>query len=183
MPKDGLNPRVARVSRVLKQHDGLLRRLGRCTDNPLLVDIGHEGSLPGWASHRLGAATRKARVRSHCCRSGIPDAVRGVAFKPGLDDRLAVSPGQGCPADNVVDGPGCYLEAVDRISRVVWMMKDKGQGHLAALRRCNRFQAHSASPRISEVRVIGARHEGKDPEDLACGPGAGKVDLTGLRFH
>src|SRR5450759_4196347 len=126
MLKDGLDPRITGVLRVLKQHGGVLGGPGRGTQNPLLVNIGHEGSLPGRTSHGLHAETRKALARGDRCCSGIANAVCGVALKPWLDDQPAISTGEGCPADNVVDGPRRYLKTVDRIRRVVWMMEVQG---------------------------------------------------------
>src|SRR5260370_9148037 len=47
VPKDGLDLRVAGVVRVFEQHGGVLRGVRTRADDPLPVDIGHEGGLPG----------------------------------------------------------------------------------------------------------------------------------------
>ena len=67
MLKDGLDLWIAWVCRVLKQHGGILSGRGRGTDDPLPVDIGHQGSLPLRTGYWFGAEARKARSRIDRC--------------------------------------------------------------------------------------------------------------------
>ena len=89
--------------------------VGRGAHDPLLVHVGHQRRLPGRAGHRLGADVRVAGPGDHRGRSGVLRAVGRAALQPRLYRRLAVAAGQGRATDDVVDGPGRYLEAVNRV--------------------------------------------------------------------
>src|ERR1022692_4890561 len=119
MLQDGLDSWVAGVLRFLEQHCGVLGPLGRGADHPPRVGVGHEGSLTCRTGHGLGAEAREVLTRGDRGRPGIPDTVSRVAFEPRLDDHVAISTGNGRPADNVVDGACCYFDAVGRTKRVV----------------------------------------------------------------
>jgi hypothetical protein len=60
MLENDLDARITGVRRILEEHGGVLRGLGRGADNPLLVDIGDQGSLTRRAGQRLGAEVREA---------------------------------------------------------------------------------------------------------------------------
>src|ERR1700685_2618443 len=58
--QDGLDLRISRAAGVLAQHADVLRRGRRRGYQPLVVDGGDEGGLPGRAGHGLGALVREA---------------------------------------------------------------------------------------------------------------------------
>src|SRR5712671_2716793 len=91
--ENGLDLGITRVISVLEQHADIKSRRGRRADYPLPVDVRDQRRLTGLTGHRLGAQAGKSRVRDHGGGSGVPSAVRRVAFQPGLDGWITVSAG------------------------------------------------------------------------------------------
>src|SRR5215469_9953293 len=117
MFQDGLNLWTTGVLRVREQRGCILGCLGACADDPPLVDVGDKGSLPGRGGHRPSTQARKALVRGNLRRSGVAQAVGGVALEPLLHNRLAIVARHRGPADDVVYGSCGHCKAVDRVGR------------------------------------------------------------------
>src|SRR5579859_151270 len=79
--QNGLDLGVAWVIHVLEERGGILRRLWRGSDNPLLVDIRHKCGLPGRRRYRLSAHGGKAGMGCEPRGPRIAKAVRRTAFK------------------------------------------------------------------------------------------------------
>ena len=78
--------------RVLEQHGGVLGRPGRGADDPLLIDVGDQGGLPGRArpAGRTGWGSRCASVSAG--RAGIPGQLAGSLCSPGCTTGLPLAP-------------------------------------------------------------------------------------------
>src|SRR5271166_2882399 len=175
-----LDLRIAWIVRVREQHADVIGLRGCCADHPLLVGVGHQRRLPGPRAHWLGAHAGESRPRDDRRRPGVLGAVSGIALKPRLDGRLTVGAGQGGPANYVVNRPGRYRQAVDRVVRVIRVMQVKRPRHLATLGRRDWFEPLPAGLSVRELRVVTARHQGEHPQDLASRLVAGEVDLARL---
>src|SRR5690242_8132300 len=181
--EDLLHLRVAGVAGVLEQHARVLRGHRAGAGHPLLVHVADQRRLPFPAGHRAGAQAGEPGVRDDGRRPGVPGTVLRLGLQPRLDRRSAVSAGQRGSADNVVDGPGSDLQAVDRAERVVRMVQVQRPRDLAALGGRNGLEPLPARLGVGVTRVVAARQQREDPQDLAGVLAAGEVDLARLGGH